>query len=81
MEKRNVTIVLDEETHRWARIEAARRNTSVSQLVGALLREHMDRESSYEAAMSQFFSIEPRPLKRGGSYPSREESHSRERHS
>jgi len=77
MERKNVTIVLDEETARWARIEAARRNTSVSRLVGALLREHMERERDYEAAMSRFLSIEPRVLKRGGGYPSREATHRR----
>lgn len=77
MEKRNVTIVLDDETHRWARIEAARRNTSVSQLVGELLREHMERECDYEAAMRRFRSVEPRVLKKAGGYPSREEAHRR----
>lgn len=77
MEKRNVTIVLDEETRRWARIEAARRNTSVSQLVGELLREHMERERDYEAAMGRFLSIEPRALKKAGGYPSREATHRR----
>lgn len=77
MDKRNVTMILDDETARWARLEAARRDTSVSKLVGALLREHMERESSYEAAMDRFFAIEPGVLKRGGRYPSREETHER----
>ena len=74
-----MTITLDEETARWARVEAARRDTSVSKLVGVLLREHMERESSYEAAMDRFLAIEPRVLKRGGRYPSREETHRRPR--
>ncbi len=38
---KNVTILLDEETVRWARIHAAEHNTSVSRLVGELLREKM----------------------------------------
>lgn len=36
---RNVTITLDEEVARWVRIEAAKRETSVSRLVGEMLRE------------------------------------------
>ena len=38
---RNVTVTLEEEVAQWARIEAARRNTSVSRLLGALLKERM----------------------------------------
>lgn len=77
MSRRNVTITLDEETARWARIEAARRDTSVSRLVGALLRDHMRREQSYEAAMRRYLEAPTRSLKRVGDYPSREEVHRR----
>ena len=38
---KNVTITLDEEVARWARIRAAERDTSLSRLVGKLLREKM----------------------------------------
>jgi hypothetical protein len=38
---KNVTITLDEDVARWARIWAAERDTSVSRLVGELLREKM----------------------------------------
>jgi len=38
---KNVTITLEEEVARWARIMAAKENTSVSRLVGELLREKM----------------------------------------
>ncbi|HYU16843.1 MAG TPA: hypothetical protein VEL05_12245, partial [Candidatus Acidoferrum sp.] len=48
---RNVTITLDEDVVRWARIRAAERETSVSRLVGELLREKMLEDQSYEAAM------------------------------
>jgi hypothetical protein len=34
---KNVTITLDEEAARWARIQAAEHNTSVSRLVGEML--------------------------------------------
>jgi len=77
MDRRNVTITLDEETARWTRLEAARRDTSVSKLVGALLREHMDRESSYEAATARFMAIEPYLISRPGGFLSREETHDR----
>jgi plasmid stability protein len=36
---KNVTITLDEEVARWARILAAEHNKSVSRLVGEMLRE------------------------------------------
>ena len=38
---RNVTVTLEEDVAQWARIEAARRDTSVSRLLGELLKEHM----------------------------------------
>jgi hypothetical protein len=36
---RNVTVTLEEDVARWARLEAARRDTSVSRLLGELLKE------------------------------------------
>ena len=77
MKKRNVTITVDDETARWARVEAARRDTSVSQLVGDLLHEHMERELAYEAALQAYAGASPRPLKKTGGYPSRDELHDR----
>ena len=38
---RNVTVTLEEDVAQWARIEAARKDTSVSQLLGALLKERI----------------------------------------
>jgi hypothetical protein len=38
---RNVTVTLEEEVAQWARIEAAKRDTSVSRLLGELLKERM----------------------------------------
>jgi len=46
---RNVTVTLEEEVARWARVEAARRNTSVSRLLGALLKENMSAENGSSA--------------------------------
>jgi len=49
---RNVTVTLEEDVARWARIEAARRDTSVSRLLGALLKERIAAQggSTTEAA-------------------------------
>jgi hypothetical protein len=77
---RNVTITLDEETARWARIQAAERDTSVSRLVGELLRERMTADRLYRESEERFFSLEPRPLaKKGERYPRREELYDRPR--
>jgi hypothetical protein len=75
---KNVTITLDEEVARWARIRAAERNTSVSRLVGELLKEQMREEEDYRLAMEQYLAQEPRTLKEAGTcYPRREELHDR----
>jgi hypothetical protein len=76
---RNVTITLDEETARWLRIEAAERNTSVSRLVGAMLRERMTADRSYEVAMKEYLDRKPRKLRGGKTLPRREELHDRSR--
>jgi hypothetical protein len=74
---RNVTITLDEETARWLRIEAAERNTSVSRLVGVMLRERMTSDRSYDAAMKEYLERRPRKLRAGKRLPKREELHDR----
>jgi len=76
--KKNITITMDEETARWARVRAAERNTSVSRMVGEMLREKMQADRSYEQAMQEFLALEPVMLKQPGEkYPSREELHDR----
>ena len=73
---KNVTITLDEEVARWARIRAAEQETSVSRLVGQMLREKMLEEESYQAAMQTYLSQKPQGLKRPGvKYPKREALH------
>jgi len=44
---------------RWARIRAAERNTSVSRLVGELLKEEMRAEKGYRQAMERFLARKP----------------------
>lgn len=75
---KNVTITLEEKVARWARIRAAEQNTSVSRLVGELLREKMVDEEQYLVAMERYLSQPPRRLKKSGTkYPSREALHGR----
>jgi hypothetical protein len=75
---KNVTITLDEKVARWARIKAAEQDTSVSRLVGEMLREKMMSERSYHSSMRRYLSREAHPLsKPGKSYPTREEIHER----
>jgi hypothetical protein len=77
---RNVTITLDEETARWARVEAAERDTSVSRLIAEMIRERMLGSDEYEAARRRYFSQEARVHRQPGQrYPSRDELHERDR--
>jgi plasmid stability protein len=75
---KNMTITLDEEVARWARIRAAEKDTSVSRLVGEMLREKMRGEDAYQAAMQKYLSQPPKKLKKPGTrYPRREDLHER----
>jgi hypothetical protein len=74
---KNVTITLDEETARWARVEAAHRDMSVSRLIAELLQEHMRAQATYGDAMRRYLARAPTALKHTGRYPSREELHDR----
>lgn len=76
--RRNVTITLDEETARWARVEAARNDTSVSRFVGEVLRERMNAGADYEAARRRFMDRDPYlEAVTGRTLPSRDELHER----
>ena len=75
---KNVTVTLDEETARWARVRAARRDTSVSKLLGEILRAEMHEEAQYEAARQSYLAQEPGIHRcEGQPLPSREELHDR----
>jgi len=73
---RNVTVTLEEDVAQWARIEAARQDTSVSRLLGALLKERMSAQDTYEKAMRRALSRKPF-LRSKGRYLTREEVHDR----
>ena len=74
---RNVTVTLDEETARWARLEAARRDISVSSLLRELLRESMGGQAAYAGAKDRYLSRPATDLSFGSGHPSREALHER----
>lgn len=75
---KNVTITLDDDVARWARIRAAENNTSVSRLLGNVLKEKMQEEADYALAMEQYLAIQPVALKQvGDRYPRREDLYER----
>jgi hypothetical protein len=76
---KNVTITLDEETAAWARVHAARHNTSVSRMVGEMLQREMQDGRRYDEAMRSFLGKAPVRLTRAGKrYPARDELHDRD---
>jgi len=77
---KNVTITLDEKTAAWARVYAARNNTSVSRMVGEMLQQRMRETHRYEEAMRRFLEKAPVKLNRSSKpYPKREDLHARSR--
>jgi hypothetical protein len=75
---RKITITVEESVARGTRMEAARRDMSVSQLLAGILKERMQEKDSYEAAMRRALARKPF-LKSDGRYLSREEVHHRAR--
>jgi hypothetical protein len=75
---RNITITLDEEVARWARIEAATNDTSVSRLIAALLKDRMLEKDQYKVAKRRALARPSFP-KSDGPYLTRQEVHERDR--
>jgi hypothetical protein len=75
---KNVTITLDEKVAAWARIRAAEMETSVSRLVGEMLKDKMVEEETYQRSMQYYISQSPAFIKESGTkYPNREKIHER----
>lgn len=75
---KNVTITVDEEVLKWAKVWAARHETSISRMLGEELRRKMLLETQYDRARRRFQARVPRPLKpAGSSYPSRDSLYER----
>ena len=82
MSKRNVTVVLSDESARWLRVEAAHNDTSVSRYLGALVDRERNRAEGYDDARARFMARKPRLLGTEGrdlceELPSRDEVHER----
>ena len=73
---RNITLTLEEEVARWARIEAAKEDVSVSRFLAGILKQRMAAQDDYAKAMRRALARKPF-LKTGGRYLSREEVHDR----
>lgn len=72
MPVKNLTITVEDSVLEWARIEAARRGTSVSRMVGDFMAEMQRREDAYERAYlawrtdeRSWDSGQPQPRPRG----------------
>jgi hypothetical protein len=55
---KNITITMDDAVADWVRIEAAKRNASISRLVGDWVGEEMRRQDAYEQAMRAALKFE-----------------------
>jgi hypothetical protein len=75
---RNVTVTIEPELARWARMEAARLEMSMSRFLAGILKERMAAQDGYAAAMRRALARKPF-LKTDGRYASREEIHDRSR--
>ncbi len=70
---KNVTVTMEDSVAEWARLEAARRNTSVSRLVGEMLAEKMRRDDAYERAMQEWLQRDVNYRSNGSPNPTRDE--------
>ena len=77
MAKSNLTVQLDEEVVRRARIVAARRGTSVSQLVARELTDLVEEDARYEDARRRAAQLLETAVPRGGRSWTRDELHER----
>jgi len=75
---KNVTITLEEDVIRWAKIWAASHDTSVSRMLGEELRRKMLAEQHYDRAKRRFLGKAPAALKSADTpYPGRDSLYER----
>jgi hypothetical protein len=74
---KNITIKIEDDVAHWSKAWAAEHNTSVSQILGDLLRQMKKQKTGYAKAMQQFLDVEPQPLKTSDRYPLRDDLHER----
>ena len=73
---RNVTISMEDEVARWVRLEAARREVSVSRFLGSVAKEYMTSKRRYQRATRSALARRAF-LKTDGRYLTRDELHGR----
>ena len=66
MARRNLTLQLDEETIRQAKLLAAKRGTSISSLVAHELQRLVARDARYEEAQRRAVELMAESVARGG---------------
>jgi hypothetical protein len=69
---KNVTITVEDATLDWVRIEAAKRNTSVSRLVGEMLTDKMQFDDAYARAQREWVADTSGFNSCGAAYPQRD---------
>lgn len=78
MKRLNMTLVVEEDLLREARAVAARRRTSVNEMVREFLKDVVSRESRRLAALERIQPLLENPaVHLGGSPPTRDELHER----
>ena len=66
--KQNITLSLEKELIKKGKIVAAQRETSISKMLGELLKEIVDKEDQYEAAKRNALQTLQQGLNLGGSF-------------
>jgi hypothetical protein len=74
---KNITIKIEDDVAHWSKVWAAEHNTSVSQILGDLLKQMKQQKTGYSKAMHQFLDVESQPLKTSKRYPLRDDLHER----
>jgi len=75
---KNITITMDEDVARWAKVQAAKMDMSLSRMLGQTLLEQMQTDQGYDQAMNHFFSRPLQPLRDAkDTYPKRESLYER----
>jgi hypothetical protein len=72
----NVTLTLEDDVARWARVKAAEENTSVSRLLGGVLRQMTRQRQQFDRGRREFQRLGAAVIS-DGAYPRREELHDR----
>ena len=70
---KNVTITLEENVAKWAKVWAAKHDSSLSRMLGNELKTKMKLDLEYDRAKESFLSKKPQVLSSpGDKYPPRE---------